>query len=79
MSEHRMDRIECDELCLALERNGASHVHTAGKAQMYLRALIGKPKAKFSNCTQEQFISAVRQALALGKWHELSDLMGGWW
>lgn len=75
-----MNKQECDELQLALERHASgAHSHSAAKAQYYLRQLVDKPKARFSNCSQEEFASAVRHALVFGKWKELSDIMRGWW
>lgn len=74
-----MTRYECDELCLALQRNySGAHAHTASKAAFYLRRLADKPNARFSNCTQDKFISTVRHALALNEWQQLRELMGGW-
>ena len=63
---------------LQIHATGAN-AHTAGKARSYLNALKDKPKAKFSNCTRETFIDAVRGALYHNKWEELNDLMRRWW
>ena len=74
-----MTRQDYDELKLALERNATgAHAHTANKAEFYLYKLIDKPTARFSNCTQDEFISAVRRALGLGNWDALSTLMARW-
>ena len=63
---------------LQIHATGAN-AHTAGKAAFYLGKIENKPKAKFSNCTREAFIDAVREALYHSKWKELSDLMRRWW
>ena len=75
-----MTAIDCNEVCLALARHASgAHAHTVGKAEFYLKRLVDKPTARFSNCTQDEFISSVRAALHSDKWQELSDLMGRWW
>jgi hypothetical protein len=71
---------EVEALTMQLQKNGnGAAVHTANKASMYLRQIADKPKAKFSNCSADQFVQAVRDALYLGKWKDLSNLMGAWW
>jgi hypothetical protein len=75
-----MDRTEYEQLRVALAKHyDAAHAHTASKAEFYLAKLIDKPNARFSNCTQEEFLHAVRAALHSDKWKELGDLMGRWW
>ena len=75
-----MMKADYDELHLALARNATgAHAHIAHKADYYLYKLIDKPNARFSNCSQDAFISKVRRALGLGEWDELSDIMGRWW
>jgi hypothetical protein len=67
-------------LCVKLQMTATgAHAHTASKAAFYLKQLDGKPKARFSNCTRDAFIGAVRQAVFSDKWKELSDLMSSWW
>jgi hypothetical protein len=70
---------EIEGLCQQMQLKGGAHAHTSGKACFYLRALDGKPNAKFSNCSRADFIEAVRGAAYRGEWGKLKDLMGRWW
>lgn len=66
-------------LRVALARSNGAHAHTAGKADFYLSRIADKPNARFSNCSADDFVAAVRAALYQDKWRELSGLMGRWW
>lgn len=69
-----------DELDKQLQlKAGGAHAHTAGKASFYLRAIEKKPNGKFSNCSYEDFLAAVRGAVYRDEWEPLSNLMGRWW
>lgn len=70
---------EVETLVMQLERNAGAHTHTAGKARNYLRMIADKPKAKFTNCTADEFVQAAKNAAYMGKWEELSTLMSRWW
>lgn len=70
--------LESLQVQLAKITTGAN-AHTAGKAIFYLKAMSEKSKAKFSNCSREDFISAVRGAAYRNEWQKLSDLMARWW
>lgn len=74
-----MTRDEFDNLSIQLGKTAGAHAHTLGKAKFYMEKLIDKPNAKFSNCTQEEFLDRVRGAAYRGEWAELSDIMGRWW
>lgn len=63
---------------LSLKATGAN-IHTAGKAMFYIDRIADKPNARFSNCSADDFVAAVREALWSDKWKELSALMGRWW
>lgn len=61
------------------KQSSGSHVHTANKASFYLRKIADKPKAKFSTCTADEFVAAVRAALYRNEWQRLGDCMARWW
>lgn len=71
---------DVETLVMQLERSsGGAHIHTAGKARMYLRMIADKPDSKFSNCTSDEFVQAVKNAAYKNEWKPLSDLMARWW
>lgn len=70
---------EVETLVMQLERNAGAHTHTASKARTYLRMIVNKPDATFSNCTAEEFVKTAKNAANMGKWEELSTLMSRWW
>jgi hypothetical protein len=79
-----IETTDCAELrrLLQLTQTGAN-AHTAGKASMYLGIVAKKlaegRKPGFSNCSAEEFIGAVKNAVHAGEWEKLANLMGGWW
>lgn len=75
-----LNQADYEELRIALERfTGGTHNHSAGKAEFYLYKIIDKPKAKFSNCTADEFIQAVRTTVYSNDWKPLENLMSRWW
>lgn len=73
-----MTEAEIEQLCLQLQRKGGADVHTANKAQMYLKMFF-RDKTGFKDGSFDAFVALIRGAVYHDEWKPLADRMARWW